>query len=210
MEVFTNLVHVSPTQWAAFELPGVSLATSFYTMKKEVHEKITGRPRAHARTLENIRQARLRDIPVRGAFIDIDDRQDIDAARAELEAIGVIVDGAADRVRKVGRGAPAGWFAADAGELCGRCGQGRAAVSPDGEVSPCVIGAWMTAGSVRRQPLAEIVYGARMRELTALIPAPRADGCQPECKPAQGDGSDCFPSENPACLPSYCKPEGGD
>jgi MoaA/NifB/PqqE/SkfB family radical SAM enzyme len=218
VEVFSNLLHVSADQWAAFMLPGVSLATSWYSPDPGMHARITGRANAHARTLANIREARDRGISVRAAFIDIYDGQDLDAARAGMAALGVTVDAHADRVRQVGRGARAGAAARpDVAELCGRCGRGQAAVSPDGEVSPCVIGSWLTAGSVRRQSLAEIVHGDRMRELVASIPGPRSgcgpdnkDGCQPDnqgkCQPKQ-DGQDCAPSEREACGPKYCNPD---
>jgi MoaA/NifB/PqqE/SkfB family radical SAM enzyme len=50
VEVFSNLVHVTPRQWAALSLPGVSLATSWYTDDSAVHAQITGRAGTHART----------------------------------------------------------------------------------------------------------------------------------------------------------------
>jgi len=64
----------------------------------------------------------------------------------------------------------------------------------------------MNAGSVKRQRLAEILNGSRMREFTAAIPVPRQAACSPECTPATGDGSDCAPAETDTCGPSYCNP----
>lgn len=212
VEVFSNLLYVSADQWAAFELPGVSLATSWYSPDPKIHARITGSANAHSRTLASIKEARSRNISVRAALVDIYNEQDIEAATAELAALGVAVDGRADRVRQIGRGAPARTEPC-AGELCGHCGDGRAAVGSDGTVSPCVISSsWMAAGSVRDAPLAAIVNGARMRELVASIPAPRAK-CKPDdgddddsCKPKQ-DGGDCAPAEREACGPSYCNPD---
>jgi hypothetical protein len=206
VEVFSNLVHVSPDQWAAFSLPGVSLATRWYTPDPAAHMRITGSGGAHARTRANIAEAVGQGIRVRAAIVDIPGGH-ADAARAELAGLGVAEARAADRVRRVGRGVDAGVAGEpDAAELCGRCGRGRAAVSPDGDVSPCVLSRWMTAGSVRRQPLAEILQGARMREFTAAIPAP-VTACNPTCKPSLGDGGDCAPAEKDACGPDYCKPD---
>jgi MoaA/NifB/PqqE/SkfB family radical SAM enzyme len=209
VEVFSNLVHVSPGQWAAFSLPGVSLATSWYTPDPAAHMRITGSGGAHARTRANIAEAIGRGIRVRAAIVDIPGGH-ADAARAELAelaGLGVAEAGAADRVRRVGRGVGTGVAGEpDVAELCGRCGRGRAAVSPDGDVSPCVLSRWMTAGSVLRQPLAEILRGARMRAFTAAIPAPVA-ACNPACKPSLGDGGDCAPAEKEACGPDYCKPD---
>lgn len=209
VEVFSNLVHVSPEQWAAFSLPGVSLATSWYTPDPVTHARFTGSGGAHARTKANIAEAVRRGIRVRAGIVDIPGAHP-EAARAELTGLGVTGTGAADRVRQVGRAARPGVPGnPDVVELCGRCGRGRAAVSPDGDVSPCVLSRWMTAGSVRRQPLAEILHGAAMREFTAAIPAPRPVECNPDCKPALGDGSDCGPAENDACGPDYCNPDLG-
>ena len=203
VEVFTNLLHVTDSHWSAFELPGVTLATSYYSPDPQAHARITGRPGSHARTRANLAEALRRGITVRGAVIDIND--DAEAARAELAALGVTAQ-PADRVRHVGRAAPPGVTPA-LSELCGRCGQGRAAISPDGEVSPCSISAWMTAGSVREQPLAQILSSAQWRELAASILAPRSSDCQPGCKPSTGDGGDCAPAEHEACGPDYCKPD---
>lgn len=206
VEVFSNLVHVSPQQWAAFSLPGVSLATSWYTPDPAVHAEITGSESAHARTKANIAEAARRGIRVRAAIVDIPGG-DVEAAGIELEGLGVADTGSADHVRRVGRAAKPGAAGnPDVMELCGRCGRGRAAVSPDGDVSPCVLSRWMVAGSVRRQPLADIVHGAAMRELVTAIPVPRA-ACNPDCKPSQGDGGDCAPAEKDACGPDYCRPD---
>jgi MoaA/NifB/PqqE/SkfB family radical SAM enzyme len=200
VEVFTNMLHVSAEQWAAFMLPGVSLATSFYTMNRDVHERITGRPAAHARTLANITEARRRDIPVRAVLVGIYDDQDTETARAELAALGVNVKKPTGPARALGRAAQS---APDAGELCGHCGDGRAAIGPDGTVSPCVMSSSlkMNAGSVRDAPLADIVHGARMRELIDSIPAARRRGSAP-CNP-DSDSEDCRPAETEACGPEY-------
>jgi hypothetical protein len=42
-EVFSNLVHVRSALWELFSLPGVSLATSYYSDKPGQHDAITGR-----------------------------------------------------------------------------------------------------------------------------------------------------------------------
>ncbi|MFC4056684.1 SPASM domain-containing protein [Planomonospora corallina] len=51
-------------------------------------------------------------------------------------------------------------MAPNVGELCGRCGDGRAAVSWDGDVRMCVLSRFLTpAGNVRETPLVEIFAG---------------------------------------------------
>lgn len=198
VEVFSNLVHVSPRLWETFSRPSVRLATSYYSDDPNQHRAVTGRP-SHARTRANIAEAVRRGIDLRVGIIDVYEGQRVEQARAELRALGV-TDIGTDRLRGIGRGG-----SADVGELCGHCGDGRAAVLPDGSVSPCVLSRWMTAGNVKRQQLAGILAGQRMRDFTAAIPEPRAD-CQPEkisCKPKTADGGDCAPAEKPACRPTF-------
>jgi MoaA/NifB/PqqE/SkfB family radical SAM enzyme len=204
VEVFSNLLHVRDAWWDLFTLPGVKLATSYYSDQAAEHDQVTGRRGSHARTRTNIIKAIERGIPIRVAIVETVVGQRIEQARAELRALGVTTIGT-DRVRAVGRGATT---SPDVSQLCGRCGNGKAAISPDGDVWPCVIARWMRAGNVRQTPLAEIVGGDTWRCLLSTIPAPRnRKACNPDCKPSQGDGSDCAPAETEACDPSYCNPD---
>jgi MoaA/NifB/PqqE/SkfB family radical SAM enzyme len=57
VEVFSNLVHVRPDLWMLFSVPGVSLATSYYSDDPGQHEAITGRRGSHAKTRANIAEA---------------------------------------------------------------------------------------------------------------------------------------------------------
>jgi MoaA/NifB/PqqE/SkfB family radical SAM enzyme len=63
-------------------------------------------------------------------------------------------------------------------------GQDVAAVSADGDVSPCVFTRWLTAGNVRHTPLADILTSPQMTAALATIP-PREHVCDPnlECRP---------------------------
>jgi MoaA/NifB/PqqE/SkfB family radical SAM enzyme len=195
-EVFSNLVHVTRQQWESFSLPGVRLATSWYSDDPVQHRQVTGR-RTHARTRANIAEACHRGIPVRAGIIGVLDGQRIAQARAELQALGV-TDIGFDHLRGIGRGGTTG----DARQLCGGCGDGVAAISPDGAVWPCVMSRWMTAGSVREQALADIVSSPAWRDLVSAIPPPAQarcgpDTCSPQCGPL------CYPN----CAPrSHCNP----
>jgi Iron-sulfur cluster-binding domain len=81
-----------------------------------------------------------------------------------------------------------------------------AAVSPDGEVWPCVMSRWLPAGNVLREGLGAVLAGDRWRAVVSGIPSPRAgaDPCGPDtpCNPDQ-DGHDCRPAQTPACVPKY-------
>jgi MoaA/NifB/PqqE/SkfB family radical SAM enzyme len=195
VEVFSNLVRVSPRLWRCFAGNPVTLATSWYSSDPGEHRSITGRP-AHARTKANIAEAVRRGIPVRAGIIDVLDGQRTAQARAELQALGV-TDIGGDRLRGIGRGGGS----RDVAELCGNCGRGVAAISPDGEVWPCVMARWLCAGSVLEQPLASIIGGPRWRDLVAAIPSPATmcgpDRCNPQCSPH------CYPNCSPR---SHCNP----
>lgn len=208
VEVYSNLVSVRDEWWELFDHPQVSLATSYYSDDPAQHAAITGRRASHARTRANIVEALRRGIPMRVGIVDILSDQRVDQARTELEAMGVS-DVGVDQVRGLGRAAVT---LADASQLCGRCGVKKASVSPDGDVTPCLMARWMVAGNVRRTSLQEIVTGPRWEEALAMIPVPRMAGksCKPDdntCKPTQGDGSDCAPAFRPACNPRFCSPE---
>ena len=205
-EVFSNLTRVTPAQWDVLSLPGVSLATSWYAADPAVHAQVTGNRGAYARTKANIAEAVRRGIPLRAGMVDVAGREHARAGQAELAALGVTRVSAPDRVRRLGRAAGAGTAGGgDVSELCGRCGRGMAAVSPDGDVWPCVMSRWLPAGNVLTEGLAGVLAGSRWQAVVAGIPVPRAGGPDDDddtCKPKQ-DGGDCRPAEVPACVPKY-------
>lgn len=198
VEVFSNMVHVTPQLWEAFSLPGVRLATSWYSSDRAEHRQVTGRP-THTRTKANIAEAVRRGIPLRVGIIGVLEGQRTGQAEAELRALGVTSIGF-DHLRGIGRGGHTS-NPGDVGQLCGGCGDGVAAISPDGAVWPCVMARWMTAGSVREQDLGSIVAGQAWRDLISVIPRPHArcgpDTCGPQCRPL------CYPNCSPR---SHCKP----
>ena len=153
------------------------------------HAKITGTVGSYWRTQANIAEASRRGIKVRAGIVEVIDGQDVDGARARLLELGVTAV-SPDRVRGVGR-ARSG--TASRAELCGRCGDGRAAISGDGDVSPCVLGRFLVAGNVTTAPLADILGGSAWTAITGAIP--RDSGCV-TCTPA--DSNDCNPSRKPA------------
>lgn len=207
VNVFSNLGRVTTDLWELFASPGVSLSTSWYTADPAVHAQITGSKTAWANTRASIAGAVRRGILVRAAIIGgTVPGQDAEAAEAVLRAIGVTEI----RVRPVqaaGRAASEG-RENDPSELCGHCGTGRAAISPDGQLVPCVIGRWMHTGNVKETSIADILAGQAWRDALASVPR-MADPCAPGCPPSL-DGGDCSPTSQPACGPSYCGPDTGD
>ncbi len=195
VEVYTNLVRVTPEQWVRFELRGVRLATGYCSDDPAEHESITGR-RSHGRTLANIEEAVRREIPLRVGLVDVSDEQRVSQATEQLAQVGGQEIGI-DRVRGVGRGVRRG--EPDVTELCGNCGQGVMAVASDGSVWPCVFSRWMDVGNVTAPPLESILGGVRAqsarRELAASFAQQRQTYNRAQC--------------NPNCLPQTCQPQCG-
>jgi MoaA/NifB/PqqE/SkfB family radical SAM enzyme len=186
IEVYTNLVHVTDEVWELLTAPKVSLAFSYYSKDAVQHNAVTMR-NSHAATRRNAAKAVALRIPIRAGVIDAGAGQ-VDGAKADLLDLGITRIGV-DRIRAVGRGG-----GNDVSELCGRCGQGVAAVSPNGEVWPCVFSRWMPVGSVLTSSLAEILASRAMADAVASIPKGRRDVCDPdtECSPGSPPSS-CHP-----------------
>ncbi len=215
VEVYSNLYRIRTEWWELFEHPRVSLSTSYYSDQADDHDRVTGRKGSHARTRANIAEAVRRGIPIRAGIVDALDGQRVDQARADLELIGVTKI-RTDRVRGDGNAAK---VLPSVGELCGNCADGRAAIMPDGSVTPCVLGRFLPAGSVKDAGgLSGVLSGPLWEEIAASIPrrgsgcapdscTPREDSCQPSpgvtaCNP-DSDGDDCSPAETEACNPAY-------
>lgn len=194
VEVFTNLVHVTPSLWAAFALPGVRVATSYYSPDPAWHDRVTGRKGSHARTRANIIEALRREILLRVGLINTGHQADVDAAHAELLELGVTAIGR-DGVRLLGRAAVGA--EPDAAALCGGCGISQATILPDGTLAACGMGRWLTGGNVQETPLAELLAGEQWRAALAAVPRNGGGGCGPD------DSNDCSPAGETACQPDY-------
>lgn len=208
-EVYSNLVHVTPALWDLLETPGVRLATSWYTSDRAEHQRITGRD-THRQTLANITEAHRRHVPLRAGIVDgILPGQHTEQGAELLRSLGV-TDTGTDHLRQFGRGTNP-----DPTQACGHCGHRKAAILPDGSVTPCPLTRWMDAGNVTTTPLADIV--GTVTQMAATLPA-RTPACDPACPPVQQEPCDpfpCTPSRNPAsapaaqrgCLPDDCRPD---
>ncbi|MFF3817242.1 radical SAM/SPASM domain-containing protein [Streptomyces bluensis] len=221
VQVFSNLYRVRESWWDLFAHPRVSLGTSYYSDDAAEHDAITGRTGSHAKTRANITEAIRRGVPLKVGIIHMHDGQRTEQARAEMESLGA-ARVHVDRVRGVGNAAR---VLPSVTELCGSCGDARAAIGPDGEVWPCgVLSRFLhPAGNVRQTPLGQILTGDTWAALASAIPRRRSQsGCVPDedsCMPSPGetpstgrmeqgcnpdnDSDDCSPAETPACSPAY-------
>ncbi len=232
VQVYSNLYRVKLEHWRLFARPRVSLATSYHSDDPDEHDRVTGRKGSHEATRANIVEALRRNIPLQVGIVRVFDGQRVDEAHAELAALGVKAINS-DDVRGVGRAAKApipsttDLSTADpstadpstadpsTAELCGNCARGRAAIMPDGQVTPCVLGRFLPAGDAKRQGLAAVFASPKWAEVAAAIPPRTVGGCTPDedsCMPSPGaaegactpaDSNDCDPSRTPACNPKY-------
>lgn len=196
VEVYSNLYHVSSAWWPIFELDGVSLGTSYYSDQAAEHEEITQRPGSFQRTRRNIREAVRRGIDVRAGIVHVLPEQRVVEARTDLESLGV-KQIQTDRVRAVGRAAEAQGVEPTVKELCGRCGQGRAAILPNGDLSLCVLSRFMPCANVKERPLTEILGSPAWVAAVKSIPERPHNACTPN------DSGDCDPASTEACDPAY-------
>jgi hypothetical protein len=100
-----------------------------------------------------------------------------------------------DRLREVGRGVRD--QGPSVGQLCGRCADGVLAVTPGGDVMPCVLARWLVLGNTRSGSLAVINQraGTVRQELAGAFAV-------------LADNKDCPPKDTgPPCPPNFKKPE---
>ncbi|MCX5231476.1 radical SAM protein [Streptomyces sp. NBC_00233] len=186
VRVHSNLYKVRAEHWPLFEAPRVSLATSYYSDLAAEHDAITDRVGSHAATRAAIVKAVGLGVKLRVAIVDHGNGQRAQQARAEMEALGATAT--VDKVRALGRAA--GGLLPSTSSLCGRCGDGKAAILPDGRVAPCEIGRFLAAGNVRETSLASVLASPEWTQARASVPArTSADPCGPDCGPSDDSSS---------------------
>jgi MoaA/NifB/PqqE/SkfB family radical SAM enzyme len=210
VEVFSNLVSVSDKLWEKFQLPGVSLATSYYTADRLEHKKITGGYDTWRQTTANIARARELGIDVRVGVVQVLPNQRIAGAIINLQTLGVPQVGKPDILREVGRGSANSDRPLDTSQLCGGCTSNVLAIKPDGTVSPCVFSAQLVGGNVLRESLGSILTGEPLQtifdELNQEFDARRGPACAPQ------KGGECMPKTGPCAprlIPSPRRPSPG-
>ncbi|SEM74646.1 radical SAM/SPASM domain-containing protein [Lihuaxuella thermophila] len=206
VEVFSNLVHITPSLWNLFSETGVSLATSWYSDDANEHAAITNR-KSFELTKASIDEAVRRDIPLRVGIIGVQEGQRVDQAKQVLIDLGVDENKIGyDKLRQVGRGVRD--FQPGPDQLCGKCADGVLAVSPSGDVWPCVFSRWMTLGNVLEKSLPELIEGkevAKAREqLKDFFMYMGSSDDDDECGPDSRCNPECPPRCSPSCNP--CAP----
>ncbi|WP_405447136.1 radical SAM protein [Streptomyces achromogenes] len=202
VEVYSNMVRLTDAWWTLLQRKGISLATSYYG--PEVAHNAVTRRNSYDRTRANIAKAVRAGIPLRVSVIVSDPSDTGEAAREELSALGV-KSVRVDHVRPFGRAASGQEPCADG--LCGRCGDGRASVAPDGTVSPCVFSTWMDVGNVHDMSLGVILGSPEMAQANAVVrQATRGLIASRSCGPNSPCGPDNESDDGPddqECSPGF-------
>jgi len=179
IEIFTNATFTDSSLIPFLADNGIRVAVSLYSYKASSHDLITGVPGSYSRTIENLKLLLAHDVPVRGSIIVLRENEDeADATEVFLRELGVQV-GSPDPVRPCGRGrTTAHWprrygqrivrtrpdFLPDREQFVSNhhwnsCWFGKAAVSAEGDVFPCVFARDLLAGNLHEQSLERIVSG---------------------------------------------------
>ena len=214
IEVYSNLLSIPAPLWRAFVHYKVRVATSVYSQYSSIHDEITGLPGSHSKTLHNLQRSLQLGLTTRVGIVHMREDQDIAATIAFLTQVGVDPSRiGADRIRGVGRGAQT-VQESPTQAMCGKCTKNRCAITPDGEVYPCIMGRSFSFGNVLRQSIQDIIASpttaSTITMLDGVFAARRANvrdavPCDPdECDPVDWPpcDPDCCPATVASCEPS--------
>lgn len=176
IEIFTNATLLNESLIRFLAANQIQVAFSFYSYRPDVHDLIAGVPGSQHKTLEGLKLLLAHDVKVRGAIIGLKQNEPgLEATEYFLQELGVAA-GPADPVRPCGRGRHQDFWPVKYGQCkvrskpafrVGRrqylsnqhwnsCWFGKAAISPQGDVLPCVFARDQVAGNLYEHPLAWI------------------------------------------------------
>jgi MoaA/NifB/PqqE/SkfB family radical SAM enzyme len=211
VEVFSNLTKLDDDTLAFSVDNGVHFATSVYSDKPEIHDRVTQVRGSHQRTLRNLKRLVDAGVTTRAAVIAIDD-DDANLVRTRDYLTELGTDALANRsstLREFGRGQNLLGRTASMSALCGNCWRGSLAIAPDGQAYTCIMARDWPVGDVTRQPLSEIVHGqelVRVREEIYEVTRAHLAACSPYCYQTCQPDLSC-PCE-PLMCPKSCTPWG--
>lgn len=222
VEIFSNLTVRRADVLDAINPNITTIATSVYSAKAVVHDRVTRKLGSFSRTLANAREVIARSISLRAGFIELElNRGHFEQTAAMMYELGASSVGH-DRVREFGRQRTEG--CSEMSELCGSCSGNTLCVTYDGTVLPCIMSRSWPIGNLRDGKLSHILDSelsrhTRLKILQATtskrtVAAQTDDvmvaSCVPSaCQPTQPD---CSPRCQPGCYPGQgctpCGPQG--
>jgi len=187
IEIFTNGTNLDEPMISFCAKNGVHIAMSIYSYCAEKHDRITGVPGSFDRTINSLKLILAYNIPVRCEVVAMKQNEDdLDATTFFLSKLGVCTR-SPDPVRPTGRGyglknwphkygarflqtKPRFIVTRESYEIkknWNSCWFGKAAIASNGDVLPCVFAREQVAGNLKKQNLADIIYGKKMLDLWA-------------------------------------------
>ena len=176
-EVFTNATRLDDSLLDTFRECRVRVSFSFYSSDPEIHDRITGQPGSHEKTVAGIRRLVKRRVRVHAGVIRMPGNASrVRSAKWFLRRLGVWSI-ATDRVRGVGRGTSLAPRSSPRGELCGSCWSGLLSVDANGNAYPCVFSRSFVVGNYLEDGMTGILEGARLRDFRRRIYLGEREGC---------------------------------
>lgn len=181
LEIFTNatLLDEEKAKWMA-DL-GVNVAVSLYSYRPDVHDRITGRKGSFSMTVRGIELLLGYKIPLRMAIIIMkENEEDVEGTIEFLEELGVDPHQiGTDVVRPTGRGrnedlAPERYLRTTCPDFFlgdttrNRCWPGKIAMTPHGDVIPCIFARDLVVGRYEPGNLGSIVRGEKLQKLWGI------------------------------------------
>jgi radical SAM protein with 4Fe4S-binding SPASM domain len=178
VEIFTNATLLDEDLIRFLTENKVQVAVSLYSYKSSSHNIIAGVPGSHSKTLENLKLLLAYGVQVRGSIIAMkQNEKELKATEFFLRELGV-ASGPADPVRPCGRGSgmknwPEKYGLSimrtgpdflperrqfDSNHCWNSCWFGKAAITAEGEVLPCVFERELVAGNLSEHSLEWIVH----------------------------------------------------
>jgi radical SAM protein with 4Fe4S-binding SPASM domain len=197
IEIFTNATLLTESLIKFLSQKRIQVALSLYSYRAEVHDRITGVPGSFDKTLAALELLLAYNVPTRCAIVAMkQNEQDLDRTAYFLSQLGVGCQ-LPDPVRPSGRGTRSDiWpetyglrflrtqphFSVSAADFKrnfygNSCWYGKAAVTSNGNVIPCVFAREQIAGQVPAQTLKEIISGEKMQSYWSLT-YDRVEGCK--------------------------------
>lgn len=158
IELYTNGTKLDEDLLECLKNYQIHVAVSIYSFKSVTHDQITNLAGSHDRTMKNVQRLKLANIPLRLAVVSMPKNKN----EAE-KTIGILkgqgfknVD--IDNVRAFGRAMAITKREPKLEELCGQCWNGTFCITPQGEVSPCIMSRNLKIGDVNKQSLKDILF----------------------------------------------------
>jgi radical SAM protein with 4Fe4S-binding SPASM domain len=188
IEVFTNGTQLNESIVKFFKEKNVNVAMSIYSYNAETHDSITQVRGSHERTLKSLKLLQAHGVPVRCGVVAMKQNEsELEETCHFLSRLGVL-ERPPDPIRPTGRAKGLEYWPTEYGKkhmqtkpafMISRedyernrwwnsCWVGKAAVTAQGDVLPCVFARSQVVGNVRNQTLTEIVKSKAMVNLWSL------------------------------------------